>query len=297
MKAFVVASSLVVALASGSAFAADMPLKAPPMAAPPPCVWCGWYVGVNAGYAWSRDDAIDSNGTGIFANPAALAATTASLNASVAGVTTPIPMGRRNGFVGGGQIGYNHQFGMLVAGIEADFQALTGKSSGSVGTVQPLVGFAPNTAVTTLTASNQVDWLGTLRARFGITATPNMLLYVTGGLAYGEVKSNTVITQQLVGPGTATVNSPYGSNAGISQVRAGWALGAGGEWRFASHWSAKVEYLHYDLGSVSYTGTLSNIVTPPGGAVPTGGAFYTLNATSSVRFSGDIVRVGVNYLF
>jgi outer membrane immunogenic protein len=124
-----------------------------------------------------------------------------------------------------------------------------------------------------------------------------MLLYVTGGLAYGEVKSNTVITQRLVGPGTPTVDGLNGSNAGISKVRAGWALGAGGEWRFASHWSAKIEYLHYDLGRVSYTGTYSNIVTPPGGAVPTGSPFYTLSATSSVRFSGDLVRVGLNYLF
>jgi outer membrane immunogenic protein len=296
MKRFVVASFAFV-FVSGSAFAADMPMKAPPVVVPPPCVWCGWYIGVNAGYAWSRDDSVDSVGTGVFANPLAAPGTTATLNASVAGVTTPIPVGRRDGFIGGGQIGYNHQFGTLVAGIEADFQALSGESSGTIGTVQPLAGFPGNNAVTTLTASNKVDWLGTLRARFGVTATPDLLLYVTGGLAYGEVKSNTTITQQLVGPATATVNGLYGSDVGISQVRAGWALGAGGEWRFAPHWSAKIEYLHYDLGSVSYTGTLNNIVVPPGGVVPTGGTFYTLNATSSARFSGDFVRVGVNYMF
>ncbi len=201
VKRLVVTSSLLIALGSGPAFAADMPLKAPPIAAPPPCVWCGWYVGVNAGYASSRDEFVDSVGRGVFANPLALAATTAALSASVAGLTTPIPGGRRNGFIGGGQIGYNHQFGMFVAGIEADFQALSGKGSGTIGTVQPIIGFAGNNSVTTLTASNQVDWLGTLRARFGIAAAPNMPLYITGGLAYGEVKSNTVITQQLGGPG------------------------------------------------------------------------------------------------
>jgi outer membrane immunogenic protein len=65
----------------------------------------------------------------------------------------------------------------------------------------------------------------------------------------------------------------------------------------AGNWSGKLEYLYYDLGRVNYSGTLSNIIGPPGGTVPTGGTFYTLGATSSTRFNGSIVRFGLNYQF
>jgi len=57
-------------------------------------------------------------------------------------------------------------------------------------------------------------------------------------------------------------------------------------------WTAKLEYLHYDLGSVSYSGAMSNF--PPGGG---GRPAYTIGATSSTSFRGDIVRLGLSYKF
>lgn len=297
MHRYFSASVTALALGISAATAADLSpvyTKAPP--APVPYSWTGFYAGVNAGYTW-MDPSVDSVGSPVFANPLALSGTDPTLAASVAGVTTHIPLSNGNGFIGGGQIGYYYQIGNVVPGIEADFQGLSGKASGSISTSVPIAGFPGNTANTTLSAKDSVSWLGTLRGQLGFTVTPTVLLYGTGGLAYGETKSETDIGQQLVGPAAVTVNSPYGSSASFSDVRIGWAAGAGGAWMMAPNWIIKLEYLHYDLGSVSYGNSLTNIVAPPGGAVPTGAPFYTLGATSSTHFDGNIVRVGVSYKF
>jgi outer membrane immunogenic protein len=92
-------------------------------------------------------------------------------------------------------------------------------------------------------------------------------------LAYGEIKgsANTFFT--------ATNNYP----ARASETRVGWAAGAGAEWMFARHWSAKVEYLYLDLGSASAIGL--SAVHP------------TLSASSSWKTQENIVRGGVNYHF
>ena len=290
-------SALLIAAPLSIASAADMPLKAPP---PPPVAapsWTGWYVGVNAGYGWNSDS-VNVVGTPLFANPLVPAGTVPSLAAAVASTTGSFPV-HSKGFIGGGQIGYNKQFDKLVVGLEADIQGASIRGSSTVaGPSVGIVGFAGNSAQTTLSLSNKLNYLGTLRGDLGVTVTPTVLFYGTGGLAYGGVNSNTTVAQALVGPGTGTVNVPYGTSAGFSGTRVGWTAGAGLAWMLpATNWSAKVEYLYYDLGNVSYGGTMSNIVGPPGGAVPTGAAFYTLGVGSSTRFNGNIVRVGLNYKF
>jgi outer membrane immunogenic protein len=261
----------------------------------PVCIWCGWYVGVNAGGGWS-DDSVKVGGYPIFANPAALVATTADLAAAVPGASGSFGT-KGSGFIGGGQIGYNWQFGAWVAGVETDIQGSTIKGSAAGASSIPVPGFAGDAIQTSITTSDKLDYLGTVRGRLGYTVTPAVLVYATGGLAYGGVSSTTSIGQQLVGPGTATVNAPYSSSASTSSTRAGWTAGGGLEWMFMPRWSVKAEYLHYDLGSASYNNTLSNVVVPPGGGVPTGGVFYSLGARSQASFSGDIVRAGLNMKF
>ena len=287
MKKLLLTGITLTAVIAGPAMAADL---AAPAVVVVPASWTGLYVGVNAGYAWSQNNPVDSVGTPNFANPFLLAST-AGLAASVAGVTTSVPVGKSNGFIGGGQIGYNYQFNNIVAGIETDFQGLSSRGSGTTANTLPFPGFPGNVDNTTLTASKSVNWLGTLRGQLGFTITPAVLIYGTGGLASGGVRSSTAIGQQLVGPEMVFINDPYGSVASIGQARVGWAAGAGAAWLVAANWNAKIEYLHYDLGSVTYTGTMSNIAVPPGGT------FYNLGATSSTRFSGDIIRVGLNYKF
>jgi len=278
--------------AFGAASAADMPLKAPPPPAAPVWSWTGFYAGVNAGGAWAQDTSVNSVGSLPFISAIIAPATGPAV---VAGATTNIPGSNANGFIGGGQIGYNYQFNRFVAGIEADIQGLSGRSSGGIATSVPITGF-PIAVNTTLTTTNSVQWLGTLRGQLGYAVTPSLLVYGTGGLAYGEVNSSTTISQQLIGAAAAGATVPYASVAGISQIRTGWAAGAGAAWMFTSNWSAKVEYLHYDLGSASYSGAMSNL-SGPGAPVPLGTLLYTVGATSSTSFRGDIVRVGLNYKF
>lgn len=278
-------------LGIGTASAADLPMKAPPLAAAPPCVWCGFYVGVNAGYAWSESTSVNSTATVTSAPlfPAAAAAAAAAL-------TTPISVGNGNGFIGGGQVGYNFQASNFVAGIEADIQWLSGRGTRTVVTSAPIANLPAEFASATLTATNSVNWLGTLRGRIGLAVAPNFLLYGTGGLAYGGVRSSTGISEVIAGPGAVGSgnNGTFPALGSFSQTRAGWTAGAGGEWMFNGNWSAKLEYLHYDLGSATYGTTVSNFTVAPS---PPGILLYTLGQTSTTSFRGDIVRVGLNYKF
>jgi outer membrane immunogenic protein len=291
MKKFMIATAAFGALAL-PAMAADIapaPVYTKAPVAVPVCVWCGFYVGVNAGGTFGGDNSVNSVGVPIGA-PGAPVGVPGLISATNA-ATANIPVGGRNGFIGGGQIGYNWQFGAALVGVETDFQGLSSRGSGALFQAAPTPGFPGDFRNTTLTATNSVDYLGTLRGRLGYLWTPSFLIYGTGGLAYGDAKSSTTIFQQPVGPGVVGVNVPYGSAGSFSQTRAGWTAGAGVEWMFMPHWTAKVEYLHYDLGSVSYSpGTLTSLTTA-------GAVFYSLTSQSSTKFDGDIVRAGLNYKF
>jgi outer membrane immunogenic protein len=273
------------------AMAADLApyYKAPP-AAPMVCNWCGFYFGANAGYAWTEDNSVNSVGSlpFIFAGIAP-----ATGPAVVTGATSNIPVGNSNGFIGGGQVGYNLQYQNFVYGIEADIQGLTGSGSGAISNGVGIAGFAA-AANTTLAATDSVKWLGTVRGRLGYTITPSVLFYGTAGLAYGEANSSVAIGQQLTGAGAGGATGPYGSAVSISSTRTGWTAGGGAEWMMTRNWTAKVEYLHYDLGTASYNGSMTNLAV---GVVPVGTPLYTVATAYSAKFTGDIVRVGLNYKF
>lgn len=255
-KALLLATAL--ATVAGSAFAADLPSTKAPMLPPPPPppLWTGFYVGLNAGYTFSSS-------------------TTASVVSTFWGPVGPIGGIRNDGFMGGGQIGYNWQFGpSILVGGEADIQGIAGNSN-SV-TVLPF----PATA---LSLTSRIDYLGTVRGRVGWLFTPTLLIYGTGGLAYGGVNSAL---------GIAWAGGAFGSSA-YSDTNVGWTAGGGVEWMFWPSWSAKVEYLYYDLGSISYVAAVP--------AVPAVGAaanfFPAFSTETRTRFDGNIVRAGINYHF
>ena len=118
-----------------------------------------------------------------------------------------------SGFVGGVQAGYNWQNGAFVFGVEGDIQATGAEET-----------FAP------WKFSN--PWFGTVRGRAGY-ALNNVLLFGTGGLAFGELRATT-----------------FGLSE--SHTNAGWTLGVGAEIGFAPNWSAKVEYLYVDLANSNF---------------------------------------------
>ena len=81
----------------------------------------------------------------------------------------------------------------------------------------------------------------------------------------------------------------------FSGVRVGYTIGAGLEWMFASNWSAKVEYLYYDLGSKRYgSGGVSADMGPT--TFP-GFGTAAIDTTTKVEFTGSDIRLGINYHF
>jgi outer membrane immunogenic protein len=295
------AAALALALSAGSALAADLPSKkAPPYMPPPPPppMWTGFYVGLNAGGTWAESSSIN---VGSFAGPCdpAFAGCAAVPNYSFTSASLAsfsLPIGSKGGFIGGGQVGYNWQFAnSFVAGIEADIQGIASSNSSASfagGLENPnFLGFP---VVQTATASRSIDYLGTVRGRLGYLITPTLLAYGTGGLAYGGVRSNVSISQ-------AVLNDPslpfayFGSGA-FSDTRVGWTAGGGLEWLFWPNWSAKVEYLYYDLGTVTYSVSPLVNIGGPGSAAP-GSIFSSAFSQAETRFNGHIVRAGVNYHF
>jgi outer membrane immunogenic protein len=288
MKKLLITGVALAALIGTPALAADMaqPVYKAPPPLPPPCIWCGWYVGVNAGYNWSGSNEVSTTSTPVLVPGGGI---NVAFSNALNSLGTFNSGTRQQGFIGGGQVGYNWQLNSIVAGIETDIQGIanSGQTRISNGTIA--LGFGSGqSVVSTATVSQSLDYLGTLRGRAGVLITPAVLAYATGGLAYGGVRASTNLTQSLV-PNSLDVGV-WNSVGNLSEVRLGWTAGAGVEWKLWSNWSAKAEYLYYDLGSSSYNGT--PIVTTNGGT-----PFSTNAIRSTARFNGNVVRVGLNYNF
>src|SRR5262249_19631507 len=177
-----------------------------------------------------------------------------------------------SGVFGGGQIGYDQQFGSWVLGVVADIQASDFKASALVVTPLATTGANANESL-----SAKIDWFGTVRGKAGF-AVNDWLFYGTGGLAYGDTKST--IGFGCTPGGANCTNVAFAGST--SEVRGGWAAGAGIAKAFGN-WNVGLEYLHMDLGRSSVT------------ALSTNGLFTTTSITESQRFVEDMVRLTVNY--
>lgn len=293
------ASVGAIALTGSSTFAADLPPRLPPpvyLPPPPIFTWTGLYVGINAGYTWSNGNTVDTDAVpGSCTSPDPGCTDTPNFSVTSASLATFSLPAKTEGFIGGGQIGYNYQFNnRVVAGIEADIQGVAGAhGSSSFSSTLANPNFLPPFAIDeSASVSKSLDYLGTVRGRLGFLITPTLLVYGTGGVAYGGVRSSSNITQFDENEGTVLAPNPYTSFGGISNSRVGWTAGGGGEWLFAPNWSLKVEYLFYDLGRVTYSlSPLATFVTAEASVAST--AF----PQSTTRFRGNIVRAGLNYHF
>ncbi len=165
---------------------------------------------------------------------------------------------RPNGGAIGLTLGYNYEFSnSVVLGIEADADLADLRASGA---------FTEDDSTGNLWNS-RVDSFGTIRARAGY-AFDRVLPYITGGVAWQH--------------STGAVNYESGGFVPFVASSVGWVVGAGVEYAFADHWTAKLEYLHMDFGNHNNPGiTVSDSVTQ-------GGNFSTTN---------DVVRLGLNYKF
>jgi outer membrane immunogenic protein len=234
MKKLLISAIAALGLIRTPAVAADMARKAPPPPPPAPVpTWTGWYAGVNAGASFGNVKT-DFNVTPI--------GTTAVPNVPPLLNSPGFAFSNReypDGFIGGGQIGYNWQYSpLIVVGLEADFQGALEKDSSNLtnsfsGFIRiPPGGIIPNTAGTADTNySTQIDWFGTVRARIGyVWGNGEVMSYITGGLAYGEVKINGTNTVGALVLGVGTPLAESVSQAfGHSQVNTGWTVGYGTE--------------------------------------------------------------------
>jgi outer membrane immunogenic protein len=296
MKRMLIGISAAASLLATSALAADLPARTytkAPVYVEPVYDWTGFYIGGNVGYSWGSSNS------------------TVSMSDATSGTILNSAIGKFNmdGVIGGGQIGYNWQRDRWVFGLEADIQgsdqkgSTSGVCAGGSATATTLAGLSSACALghlgdtapfnvaafpVTDSLSEKLEWFGTVRGRIGPTITPTILAYVTGGLAYGQVNaSGSISGTNIVGPqgvnGSTLV--PVAGSFSSSSTKVGWTLGAGVEGVISGNWTAKLEYLYIDLGSVS-----GSFATP---LVAPSGAFLTSSYSSHI--TDNILRVGVNY--
>ena len=216
---FAVAALSLMPLAAQAADLNRGSYKAPAYTALSYVNWTGLYLGINGGYGFGK----------------------ANIN-NVFGSTGDFNV---RGAVVGGTVGYNYQTGVWVWGLEGDLDYSNIKGSTSTACVPDC------------TVSN--TWLGTARARIGYAGWGNWLPFLTGGAAFGNVKTEL---------------------GGItdSRTKIGWTAGLGVEYALLTNWSVKGEYLYTDLGTA----------TCPAG---------TCAVETTTKFKTNLVRLGVNYRF
>jgi outer membrane immunogenic protein len=224
-----------------------------------PYNWTGLYAGLHLGGTWGSTGAFDNLG----------------YNLPPSGGGAPPFLGGgdnwkadTSGFVAGGQLGYNWQVGALLLGLEGDVGNLG--LNGSAATHAPLVGGDTS-------SHTEADFYLTARGRIGIVAD-HWLLYGTGGYFGAETRVGILDTCFTSPPcGLSTMD------ARDQSFRSGWTAGGGIEWALSGPWTAKAEYLYYDLGSKTVSGLAGGVVGPT----------YSWNLDTH----GNIVRAGVNYRF
>jgi len=250
MNRFLLGSvSLLAIFVTHSATAADlgrMPVKAPPVAAPVAYSWSGFYIGGHVGGGWGESERRES--------PLFFA---------------PQQVNDHNdlsGFIGGGQVGYNLQFGQWVLGVEGD-----GSWSRIKGTETTTSPFTPaRTSTTTLEA----DWITMVTGRAGF-AWNNWLIYAKGGWAWVDLKSNSIV--QGAGLPTQTTSG--------SKTRDGFIVGGGIEFGLWNNFSLKAEYNFIDIGTDPFTVRVTS--------GPNNGQAVVQRLDSEIH----LAKVGLNYRF
>ena len=218
-------ATLALLATSFAAEAADMPVKGyykAPRSVVSYYNWTGFYAGINGGYSWGNAD-----------------------------WDLPAISMKPKGWMAGGTVGYNHQMGAWVFGIEGDFDWADVSGSAACGA---------------FSCQTKETWFATARGRVGY-AFDRWLPYFTGGAAFARVKASS--TNPLL--------------TGASDTMTGWTVGAGVEYAFLGNWTAKVEYLYADLGKFDCnTGC---------GGVPDNVSFTQniVRAGLNYKFSGPIV--------
>lgn len=204
--------------------------------------WTGFYLGAHVGYGWAKTDWSFPGGATSFASH------------------------DTNGFLAGGQIGFNYQFGQWVLGIEAD-GSWTDMNNSTGCLLAPI------------SCSTDVKWMALVTGRLGWAAWDRALLYVKGGAAFAD-------HEFTVSAPVPIIFLPVATRA--SDTRVGWTIGAGLEYAFAPNWSAKIEYNFIDFGSDRMTFT-------DGSAVDIDQHINVVKFGINYRFGAPLAPVSARY--
>lgn len=211
-----------------------------------PVTWTGFSIGGSVGGLWSQTRQTES---AFFIDVIQAAAPHAA------------------GVYAGGQIGADYQFGSIVVGVAGD-AGFTNAKGGS--------GCAPDIGGNYYNCQTNIDDLYMATGRIGY-ATERSLFYAKGGAAFADTREkqqNNFNNQPLL------FGLPSFPNSSVRAFSTGWAVGGGFEYAITKNWTAKAEYMHFELDRKNY-------------AFPT----PTNIAFTQAQHTGDLVKIGVNYRF
>ncbi len=243
-------------------------------------IWQGFYLGGHAGVA-SEDPSVSDPFTYV-GDP--------TLNSSFSST----------GFIGGGQIGYNIQNGHFVFGVEGDIGYLglsSHKSTSSDPNSCSRAGdpyiYPAEYCFLDARYSSSTGLYGDLTGRLGYSLD-RILFYAKGGVAFldADFKANYAGGNCTFDYGCGgNTNVPSTFNFGHSETLVGWTAGGGVEYALNPSWSMKLEYQHFDFGSMAYnySGTYYIPNTP--------NYKSTLSGRMDASYTADAVTLGVNFHF
>jgi outer membrane immunogenic protein len=273
VKKNLVPTILIAALIATPAVAADMAVKAPPVAPAPAFSWTGFYLGGELGAESGR-----SRWT-----------TTSLFN--VGFPTTGIDASSPRNFDAlsaraGAYLGYNWQLApRWIGGVEVDAAYANAKRT-TVGlpgcTILCTAPFA-GIAVGPDQAAVRLGWDGSARLRLGYLVTPDTLLYGTGGIAWQNIQASATCAHSAADPLCFLLPGSPIATATNTAVRAGWTAGLGFEWHVRDNWIARAEYRYAQFDSSG----LLNLGLP----------LVTTTLGYSLRTGTNIATLGLAYKF
>jgi outer membrane immunogenic protein len=273
-------SVFVATMLGGAAQAADMPLKAPPVAPPVMYNWTGFYIGAHIGGAFR-----DRNGNDRFVDG----------NDCFSGAFGLVCFDNNNGFgrnrsnfIGGGQVGFNYQVGQYVWGVEGQISGVASNNNDDdcgFFTMTPAVGAVVRDHM--FNCRDRSGWIASIAARLGVTfgQTGNWLLYVKGGGAFADARFDMRLRDDCTFTFCPAIGNSFFFNNN-DNTRTGFMVGAGVEYGAWGNWSWKLEYNFMDFGHRNFH-------------------FDSLMATCACEIIQDfdrdlqvhVVKFGLNYRF
>jgi outer membrane immunogenic protein len=233
MKRFLLAGAAILAAVAGVQ-AADMALRgAPPYQPPQGFSWSGLYIGGEGGYGFSAVQ-LGAAGSNIF------------------GVTDPGSIGpNASGGVGGLTLAFRYQpVGTgWVLGVKGAFDIMGINSQANQNPGASLASLL-TTGMTPPAGSTSIPWDSRIGFELGYALTPNFLLFVDGGAAFGEIKLNATAVDMA----SVTITNPTGivqANTGNTHV--GWWAGLGAKYAINPNVVLGAEWVYTDLGTHGLT--------------------------------------------